>query len=165
MIEREVQARMSDAAGLICTARDVRESLAQARALNARIGREGVVCGRAHEAARAVQWRQMAIASEAVLTALEHYIRGGGGSRGARAICDPSGESTPMAQGGPLTEFRFLAERAHDRETRIFVRYSSGSFSCETRPIRRRDRGDAAFFERDWPRFLSGAIYEQARSG
>ena len=32
--------------------------------------------------------------------------------------------------------------------------------SCEARPIRRRDRAKAAYFERDWGQFLSGAIYE-----
>ena len=152
---------MSDAAGFICRAEDVREALAGARALNARIHAEGVACSRPYEAARAVQWRQMAIASEAVLTALDFYIQGGGGSRGARAICDPAGELTPMTQSGPLTEFRFLPERKRDRETRIFVRYENGRFSCEVRPIRRRARDDPAFFERDWPRFLSGAIYGQ----
>ena len=153
---------MSDAAGLICTAEGVREALSGARALNARIAQEGVACGRAYEAARAVQWRQMAIASEAVLTALAHYLQSGGGSRGARAICDPNGEMAPMTQNGPLIEYRFLAERARDREMRIFVRYESGRFTCEARPIRRRNRGDPPFFERDWPYFLNGAIYRQA---
>ena len=159
VIEREVQARMSDAAGFICRGEDVREAVAAARALNARIGAEGVACSRPYEAARAIQWRQMAIASEAVLTALDFYIQGGGGSRGARAICDPAGEWTPMTQTGALAEFRFLPERKQDREVRIFVRYDNGRFSCEVRPIRRRARDDPAFFERDWPRFLTGAIY------
>jgi hypothetical protein len=159
VIEREVQARMSDAAGFICRAEDVREALAGARALNARIRADGVACSRPYEAARAVQWRQMAIASEAVLTALDFYIQGGGGSRGARAICDPKGELTPMTQTGALSEFSFLPERKQDRETRIFVRYDNGRFSCEVRPIRRRARDDPTSFERDWPRFLSGAIY------
>ena len=149
---------MSDAAGFICRGEDVRAALAGARALNARIKAEGVACGRPYETARAVQWRQMAIASEAVLTALDFYIRGGGGSRGARAICDPNGELTPLTQKGALSEFRFLPERAADRDARIFVRYENGRFSCEIRPIRRRPRDDPAFFERDWPRFLSGAI-------
>ncbi len=158
-IEREVQARMSDAAGFICRAEDVREALASARALNARIHAEGVACSRPYEAARAIQWRQMAITSEAVLTALDFYIQGGGGSRGARAICDPTGELAPMTQNGPLAEFCFLPERKQDRETRIFVHYENGRFSCQVRPIRRRARDDPAFFERDWPRFLSGAIY------
>jgi hypothetical protein len=28
-------------------------------------------------------------------------------------------------------------------------------------PIRRRDRARPAYFERDWPEFLSGAIYRR----
>jgi succinate dehydrogenase/fumarate reductase flavoprotein subunit len=162
VIEREVQARMSDAAGFICTGEDVRGALAGARALNARIHAEGVACSRPYEAARAIQWRQMAIASEAVLTALDFYIQGGGGSRGARAICDPKGELAPTTQTGALSEFRLLPERKQDREIRIFVLYENGRFSCEVRPIRRRARDDPAFFERDWPRFLSGAIYRRS---
>jgi succinate dehydrogenase / fumarate reductase, flavoprotein subunit len=106
----------------------------------------------------------MAIASEAVLTALDFYIRNGGGSRGARSICDPAGALTPITQNGPLTEFCFLPERPGDRENRIFVRCENGLFSCEARPIRRRARVDPAFFERDWPRFLSGAIYGRSAS-
>jgi succinate dehydrogenase/fumarate reductase flavoprotein subunit len=162
VIAREVQARMSDAAGFICRAQDVREALAGARALNTRIEADGVACSRPYEAARAIQWRQMAIASEAVLTALDFYIQRGGGSRGARAICDPTGELAPMTQDGALSEFCFLPERKQDRENRIFVRYHDGRFSCEVRPIRRRVRDDPAFFERDWPRFLSGAIYRRS---
>jgi succinate dehydrogenase / fumarate reductase flavoprotein subunit len=158
-IEREVQARMSDFAGFICTAQGVAGALAGARALNARIRSEGVKRGRAYENARAVQWRQMAIASEAVLTALDHYMNSGGGSRGARAICDLEGEMAPMTPAGPLEAFRFLAERDRDRERRIFVRYESGRFCCEARPLRRRNRVHPPFFERDWPYFLNGSIY------
>ena len=76
----------------------------------------------------------MAIASEAVLTALDFYIQGGGGSRGARAICDPKGELTPLTQKGALSEFRFLPERAADRDARIFV-------SLRERPLFLRDSG------------------------
>ncbi len=39
------------------------------------------------------------------------------------------------------------------------VRWEGERFVCETRPIRRRDRAKKAYFERDWPLFLSGAIY------
>lgn len=158
-IAAQVQARMSDAAGFIATPEGVRNALAQARALNARIASEGIASSRAVEAARAVQWRQMALVSEAVLTALDVYIANGGGSRGARAICDASGEWVPMARDGPLSDYRLRAERREDREEKIFVRYDNGRFSCEARPIKRRDRSNPPFFERDWPYFLNGAIY------
>jgi succinate dehydrogenase / fumarate reductase, flavoprotein subunit len=80
-VRDDVQARMSDAAGILCDAASVGTALRAARALNDQIARYGISISRPHEAARAVQWRQMALASEAVLTALHHYIEGGGGSR------------------------------------------------------------------------------------
>ncbi len=91
----EIQGRMSDRAGMICNAPDVGAALAAARALNASIAAEGVGYDGAYEALRALQWRQMAMVSEAVLTALNVYIERGGGSRGARVICDPDGECAP----------------------------------------------------------------------
>jgi hypothetical protein len=134
--------------------------LTEARELNARIRLRGVRFARAEEAARAVQWRQMALVSEAVLTALDAYIASGGGSRGARAILDPSGALTPATRLGALDAYRFRAERAEDRTRKIFVRLVGNVFVCETRPIRRRNRTKSANFERDWGRFLSGAIFK-----
>ena len=115
----------------------------------------------ADQAARALQWRQTALVSEAVLAALDAYLSEGGGSRGARAICDPEGADVPVTRLGPLEPFRFRAERAEDRARKIFVRLDGEGFVCNSRPIRRRDRTKAAYFERDWARFLSGAIFER----
>ncbi len=84
-IEREVQARMSDHAGFVCTP-------------------DGVAAARLGEAAKAAQWRQMALCSEAVLSALDAYIAAGGGSHGARVLCDAAGEATPQSRLGPLQE-------------------------------------------------------------
>jgi len=158
-IEREVQARMSDFAGFVCTRDGVRAALAGVRALNARIRAAGVQLMRPDQAAKAVQWRQMALVSEAVLTALDAYVAEGGGSRGARVLCDPAGAATPQTRLGPLSDYRFLSERGEDRERQIVVRRAGDDLTCATRPIRRRDRATKAFFERDWPQFLSGAIY------
>jgi len=164
-VAREVQARMSDHAGFICSPEGVREALAQTRRLNADIRQRGSGVERADQAARCVQWRQMALASEAVLTALDAYLAQGGGSRGARAVCDSEGSEVPLARSGALDEFRFRAEREPDRTEKIVVRFDGESFACQFRPIRRRDRSSAAYFERDWGRFLSGAIYEIEESG
>jgi succinate dehydrogenase/fumarate reductase flavoprotein subunit len=159
-IEREVQARMSDHAGFICSVDGVRAALSDARKMNANIRARGVRVGRADQAARASQWRQMALVSEAVLTALDAYLGEGGGSRGARAICDPEGSAVPIIRLGPLEAYRFRAERTDDRARKTFVRLVGDSFVCDARPIRRRDRTKAAYFERNWGRFLSGAIFE-----
>ena len=90
-------------------------TLDQIEALASQIAAEG-------GAARAVQWQQMALASEAVLAALDHYIAQGGGSRGARAICDPAGDSLPRSRHGPLPEVRFRPEREEDKREQLVVR-------------------------------------------
>jgi hypothetical protein len=156
-----VQARMSDAAGILCDAATVHDALQAARALNDRIGREGIAIARPSEAARAVQWRQMALASEAVLAALDHYIGSGGGSRGARAILDPQGEGVPMSAQGPLEGVRFRAERTVDRARQIVICHRDGGFCIAERAIRPIDQSARPFFERDWPAWLTGAIYRQ----
>lgn len=161
-IRTEVQARMSDHAGILCTAHDVAKALQEARSLNARIREKGLAVSRSSDVARALQWQQMALASEAVLTALDHYIRQGGGSRGARAICDPDGECLPVSVHGPLPQFRFRAERDTDKLSQLRVRMAANAMSVSEVPNRVYD-GDKSFFERDWPAWLTGAIFDQDR--
>ena len=154
-IRKDVQDRMSDHAAILCNAADVKQALAAARELNETIRQQGIACSGAPEALKALQWRQIALLSEAVLTALAFYIGRGGGSRGARAICAPDGDRVPEARIGVLEDVRFVSERAADRAEQIHVRFDSERFVCEARPIRRRDREDKPFFERDWPDFLA----------
>jgi succinate dehydrogenase / fumarate reductase, flavoprotein subunit len=158
-IRKDVQARMSDHAGILCNANDVRSALAAARALNASIRQQGVAYDGASGALRALQWQQTALLSEAVLTALAFFVDRGGGSRGARALCAPDGDRTPMARTGPLEDFRFASERPEGRAEQIHVRLKGESFACGSRLVRRRDRAYQPFFERDWPGFLTGAIH------
>lgn len=160
-VKEAVQARMSDAAGIFCDAATVSAALAEARALNAEIRAKGIAPSRPAEAARAVQWQQTALASEAVLTALDHYIATGGGSRGARAILDPAGEAVPMAATGPIDGMRFRKERAEDKQHQTTVHFNGTGFDLGTRPNRSTDAADRPFFERDWPAWLTGAIYAQ----
>ncbi len=162
-IKTEVQARMSDHAGIVCNAVDVKKALAGARALNDSIRKRGLVYEGAYEAARVLQWRQMAIVSEAVLASLAYYIGRGGGSRGARAVCSPEGECVPLARTGPLADFRFLPERDEDRAEQILIRLDEERFVLRTRALRAHDRERRPFFERDWPGFLTGAIFDAAR--
>ena len=108
---------------------------------------------------RCVQWRQMALVSEAVLTALDAYLSRGGGSRGACAIRDPDGSDVPVTRTGPLEAFRFRAERKQDRVEKIAIRFENGAFTrsfqriSSTRPLRQ------PISKRDWAEFLTGAIY------
>jgi hypothetical protein len=158
-IGRDVQARMSDHAGILCNANDVRSALDAARALNESITRHGVAYDGASGALRALQWQQTALLSEAVLTALAFFVEHGGGSRGARALCAPDGDRTPMARTGTLEDFRFASEQPEGRAQQIRIRLKGKTFTCAARPVRRRDPDYQPFFERDWPDFLTGAIH------
>jgi succinate dehydrogenase/fumarate reductase flavoprotein subunit len=159
-VRAEVQSRMSDKAGLICDAKNVSGALEEARRLNTSLRQNGIAYDRAAEAGRAVQWQQMALASEAVLTALDHFIGSGGGSRGARAICDGNGEFIPVSRSGPLEEFRFRKEQEAHREEQIVVQLQGDKLSVSTRRNRQFDESAKSFFERDWPAWLTGEIYE-----
>jgi succinate dehydrogenase/fumarate reductase flavoprotein subunit len=162
-VKDEVQARMSDHAGILCTPESVASALHAATKLNQSIRDNGIAYMRASEIARVLQWQQMALASEAVLTALHHYIVQGGGSRGARAICDPLGEATPMAKSGPLQDVRFRKEREQDKGEQILVRMVGEEFQIATRPNRSFDEAAKPFFERDWPAWLTGAVFDLGR--
>ncbi len=159
-VRASIQERMSDRAGMICDAKSVSAALAEAHALNADIRATGLAFGRPAEAVRALQWQQMALASEAVLGALDHFIRHGGGSRGARAIRDPEGEELPRTADGPLESYRFRKERAADRDEQILVRMNRATLHVTTRPNRSFDESARSFFERDWPDWLTGRIFD-----
>ncbi|PDT15821.1 oxidoreductase [Rhizobium sp. J15] len=162
-LRTEIQARMSEKAGILCDQESVGGALIDARKLNAEIREKGVAYSRGAEAVRGVQWRQMALASEAVLSALDFFIRNGGGSRGARAICDGQGESLPLARSGPLQDYRFRKERPAHREEQIVVRLDGDQIRLSTRANRTFDEKARSFFERDWPAWLTGRIYDLAR--
>lgn len=158
-VRSEVQARMSDKAGLLCTGSEVVAALADARALNAKITQHGITASRPSEAARTVQWQQMALASEAVLCSLHTYISQGGGSRGARAICDPQGDALPHTAQGPIADARFRGERDTDKDQQLIVTYDGTRMVVSSRNNRTHD-GARSFFERDWPAWLMGDIFK-----
>ena len=158
-IRKEVQARMSDHAGIICTAADMQSSLADASALNRAIRQRGVAFQGAYEAARALQWRQMAIVSEAVLAALSLYVERGGGSRGARTICSPDGDKSRSPGQGRLRNFDSVPSVSRIAPYRSWCDSKAIGLLAIRGPVRRRDRAQRPFFERDWPNFLTGAIF------
>jgi len=162
-----VQARMSDKAGLLCRPDDVSGALVDSRRLNDDIRAHGLQVDRPGTLARAIQRQHMALVSEAVLAALDHYIRDGGGSRGARAICDPGGACLPQAHGGPLEIYRFRAERSEHRAEQIRVRLNGTAMEIDVQPTRKFDETARPFFERDWPDWLSGRVFsaEAAKDG
>lgn len=156
----EVQDRMSDAAGFVCPVDGVAPALAQARALNARIAARGVAIPGRKEISEGVCRAQIALVSEAVLAALDFYIRRGGGSRGARMLCSPQGTAVPATRAGPLDDFRILPENPALRGEQILVRRrDDGTLEVGVRPLRGIEDTGRIFFEKHWSAYLTGAIY------
>lgn len=160
-IKREIQDRMSDCAGMICRADEIRSALQEAKRLTKRIQTEGVTFdATTFGVTHALQWRQNALASEAILTALDFYVANGGGSRGARVICDQMGDKVPETVNGPLEEFRFRMEQVKDKDEQIVIKWAGGESVVTIKPPRSFLQTERPFFERNWPHYLMGSIYQ-----
>lgn len=153
-IRTEIQARMSDHAGIICDGDDVSDALKAARSLRQKVAADGLRVSSPALVGNAFRWRHMAFVSEAVLTALNHYIAQGGGSRGARAICDANGAQCPDASTEDLSRFRFKEERAEDREEKLIVQQVGSEFHVSSEPVDLRPEVQREFFEKGWRPYL-----------
>jgi succinate dehydrogenase / fumarate reductase, flavoprotein subunit len=159
-VRQEIQARMSDKAGFVCRTSDVHLALEETAALNEAIRSRGITIPDAARVGETMLWGQTALTSEAVLSALDYYVSRGGGSRGARVLCSPSGTAVPTTRLGALEEYRFLPEREADRHRQIRVRYEGGRFHVREVALRDMPSLDDIFFEKNWGEFLTGRIYE-----
>jgi len=153
-VKAEVQARMSDYAGIICTADEVQSALQSATALRREVESNGLEASSAAMVGQAFRWRHMVWVSEAVLTALDHYICAGGGSRGARAICSEAGTRCPDASIEDLSHFRFIEEQANDKEAKLIVHRSAGGITIRSQPVNRDPQVHREFFEKGWGSYL-----------
>ncbi len=153
-IKSEIQARMSDSAGIICTRDDVKSALADAGALRRDVAANGIKVSAPSMVVNAFRWRQMAWVSEAVLAALDQYIDNGGGSRGARAICSGDGTQCPEALGEDLSRFRFVEEQPADRNEKLVVRREGDGIVIRSQPVDLTPEVEREFFEKGWGPFL-----------
>jgi succinate dehydrogenase/fumarate reductase flavoprotein subunit len=161
-IKRAVQARMSDAAGMICRPNEISIALSDAQQLTRAVRKQGVAFeATTFGATHALQWRHNALASEAILYALDFYVIRGGGSRGARVICDSTGPCVPNTAKGPLEAYRFRMERPEDKNEQIVVRMIGAAMSVSTEKPRELLQAERPFFELNWPHYLTGAIYRE----
>lgn len=158
-VRDEIQARMSDHAGFLCQVEAVPAALAAATRLRQRIATNGLTVSTPARIAEVFRWQHMALTSEAVLLALDHYIRLGGGSRGARAYCASDGEALPCARLRDVSAFRFRRENPAHRAHKLSVRLNAGELTVRVTPLRAREDLDRIFFEKNWGHFLTGAIH------
>lgn len=154
-IKTEVQARMSDYAGIICTQSEVKDALQAAKALRCEVETgAGIQVSSASLVGQAFRWRHMVWVSEAVLTALDHYISQGGGSRGARAICSETGTRCPDAREEDLSRFRFVEEQAQDRNEKLVVNRVDDEITIRALPVDLTPEVKREFFEKGWGPYL-----------
>ncbi len=159
-LAEEIQTRMSDCAGFICHVDDVAPALQAARQLNRRIAETGVNVDEPRHLSEGILRAQTALLSEAVLCALDHFIRQGGGSRGARMLRSQAGTRAPLSRLGPLEDYRFLAENETQRQEKIILRYTpEGGMQISERALRPIEDTGKIYFEKNWGAFLTGEIY------
>ena len=158
-VRDEIQNRMSDHAGFLCHTSEVPGALRAAKDLRLRIAQVGFCISSPARTAEVFRWRQMALTSEAVLTALDHYVAAGGGSRGARAYCSSDGVDVPQARARDVSSFRFRREKTAHREHKLTVRVVDGTCVVSVTPLRQLDDLGRIFFEKNWGNFLTGKIH------
>lgn len=158
-VRQDIQARMSDHAGFLCPVAQVEPARAAAVTLRHAVFSKGFAIRRAATVADLFRWRHLALASEAVLTALAHYIAQGGGSRGARALLADDGTCLPHDRGGAVPAFRFRAERPEHREHKLVLTWNGTDFAITTAALRTHEDLGRIFFEKNWPSYLSGALH------
>lgn len=153
-LKTEVQARMSDHAGIICFPDDVSKAAQEAIELCERVDSEGIRVNSASKVGNAFRWRHMVWVSAAVLSALDHYISNGGGSRGARTVCSPKGTLCPAASHEDLSRFRFVEEREKDRHEKIIVSLANGKIQITSEKVDLTPEVERKFFEKEWGNYL-----------
>lgn len=156
VVREKIQARMSDYAGFICHADKVRRATRDALLLNEFVQRHGLAIKHVGEVAELFMWRHMALTSAAVLTQLTHYIDAGGGSRGARMVIDPQGKCLPQTRRGVKEEWRFRSELAEDKNHKLTIQYSQGSFITEVKSLRMQPCINGIYFEKKLARLFKG---------
>ena len=66
---------------------------------------------------------------------------------------------------GPLEAYRFLPERETDRQRQIRVRYDGAGLAVREIALRDLEGLESIYFEKNWPAFLTGAIYRADEDG
>jgi succinate dehydrogenase/fumarate reductase flavoprotein subunit len=159
-VRKEIQDRMSDKAGFICQASAVNGAFKEATALIKKISEKGIKIPESRTSLY-FHWKYTAMTSEAVLMALDHYIKNGGGSRGARAICDEKGTVVPEARTLDLGTYRYVVENPDDKTKKIVIKKEGNALKLSEVPIRGMEDPGKIFFEKNWAGYLTDEIYTE----
>ncbi|MBN1588718.1 MAG: FAD-binding protein [Pirellulales bacterium] len=160
---REIQHRMTAAAGHLRRLETARQALTEAVALVDRVRSDGLRVDVPSRLAAAVEAEHLATASVAYLKAIVAFLEQGGGSRGSFLVLDDAGQTihpnvrTP--DGRPLG-YRPENESLRGSIVRIVADGDSpDGFRCDTIPTRK-VASEPKAFETAWREYREGRIYE-----
>ncbi|MBN1640715.1 MAG: FAD-binding protein [Anaerolineae bacterium] len=155
---RAFQERMTRAGAHIRRLETLPDAVSQAWEQWRRLEREGCAYASCAEIAEALRNRQLCFAHAVYLEALTFALRSGVGSRGSAIALAPDG--VPIDERlGP--EWRIAPENAAFREQVLeTVAVAGGEVRCRWVPRRPIPPCDA-WFETEWARYRTGAIYDE----
>ncbi|HPO07160.1 MAG TPA: FAD-binding protein [bacterium] len=156
--KREIQHRMTEHASQIRRPHDVRQALSDAAQMRKRIEQEGLRLEEKKDFLKAWQIYEMALTSEAYLTAIQAMIARGGGSRGSHLITNEKNGIKPHPMLGD--EWNFLPENKDLRGEVLEVSWDGESrqFVTSITPVRPIPEKQY-WFENTWEAYRSGRIY------
>ena len=158
-VKKDIQHRMTGHAAHIRRPNGVREAVAEATALRKRIEEEGLKLSDRKDFLKAWQLYEMALTSEAYLSAIQAMIERGGGSRGSHLVVDEKDGIQPHPMLG--SEWNFMTENTELRSEILEVKWDAGrgEFATSTAPTEPIPE-EKAWFENTWEAYRSGKIYE-----
>jgi len=158
--KREIQHRTTEHGSQIRRPDGVRQAVSDATQLRKRIAQEGLRLQEKKDFLKAWQIYEMALTSEAYLTAIDAMIARGGGSRGSHLITDEKKGIKPHPMLGD--EWNFLPENEELRGDVLEVAWDedAGRFVTSVTPVRPIPE-EEYWFENTWEAYRSGRTYEE----
>ncbi|TDR05893.1 FAD-dependent oxidoreductase [Marinomonas communis] len=152
----QVQGLMSDHIGFICHY----QATLDAQSTLHRLSQQPMYIDNPAQIPAYFHWKQNTLAAAAIATALADYMKKGGISRGARLICDKSGQQVPMAANQPLEQFRHQGGHDPLGKYKQLIQYTDENFTVRWRSVSALEDVSNIYFEKNWPDFLNSTIYK-----
>jgi len=160
---RQIQQRMSRAAGHMRAPDRAETALREAVDLIGQVASEGFTLDRPADLTAAIRTEHMALTSAAILKALADLLAAGGGSRGSYVVADPAGQEVQPRVTDPFTGQPLQVRPENETLRRVIFQVmadpqADNLFAC--RKIKPRQLAETQeAFETAWRRFRNGDVF------
>ena len=158
-LKQKVQTLMSEKVAFICNLGGLQEALNTVDQLIESVRKDGITVKHNSQLFSVFEWKNLLIEAKAIIESLIFYISNGGGSRGARVICSERASYIPQSSNENLSEFRIVPENVVKRNEIIVAKYDGSNILISERQVKDFPNLDDIFFEKNWPDFLNGDIF------